>query len=113
VALLSDEPLYLLPDTIEDLFTTRLLEYAQFLEDLGLKPPFRWIAGVTGAKHRLLQPPPGPMHVPWRRGPKCLSEIITELGNYDGSQKPTSALLPFFKALYEKCGIPRPDFLPR
>jgi hypothetical protein len=104
------EPGYLLPGMIEDLCTARLPEYARFLGNIGLNPPYRWIAGVIGVKDRLLHPPR--MYVPTWRGLKCLSEIITALGNYDGNQTPTSALLPFFRAMYEKSGIPRPDYLP-
>jgi hypothetical protein len=112
---LGAHPNYLFPGPIEELCARRLPEYAQFLASLGLNPPYRWIAGVTGVKDRLLQPPPPPggMYVPGWRGPQCLSEAITAPGTYDGIQTPTNALLPFFKALYEKCGLLRPDYLPR
>jgi hypothetical protein len=109
-ALLMAEPGYLFPGVIEDLCALRLPEYGQFLGKIGLKPPYRWIAGVIGVEDGLLQPPR--MYLPASRGLKCLTEMITASGNYDGNQTPASALLPFFRALYEKSGIPRPDYLP-
>jgi hypothetical protein len=47
------------------------------------------------------------------RGPQCVSDNIMEQGDYDGQQPPTNALLPFFKLIFDKCGVPRPDHLPR
>jgi len=31
-------------------------------------------------------------------------------GSYDGQQTPSNALYPFFKAIYDKCGVARPDY---
>jgi hypothetical protein len=44
---------------------------------------------------------------------QCVSDTIIEEGDYDCQQTPASALYPLFKAIFEKCGTPRPDHLPR
>jgi hypothetical protein len=114
-SLLGSYPAELYIVEIERLFTERLQEYAAFLTHLGLQLPYRWIAGLTGVKNRRLQVPlpQGQMRIPSWRGPECLSEEITTSGGYDGSQSLTGALLPFFNVIYNKCGIPRPKYLPQ
>jgi hypothetical protein len=99
---------------IEQLLRERLPEYARFLVLLGLQPPFRWIAGVTGVRNRRLQIPsaPGRTALGWP-GPECVAENIMSEGTYDMSQSPTNALLPFFREIYNKCGVARPDYLPQ
>lgn len=99
---------------LEPQYAERLQDYARFLTALGLRPPYSWIGGVTGVKDRRLQIPtaPGHMRIPGWPTPQCLSDTITEEGTYDGKQSPTSALCPFFKAIFDKCGVPRPDHLP-
>jgi hypothetical protein len=112
--LLAAAPSDLLMVDIERLFTQRLQEYAAFLTHLGLQPPYHWIAGVTGIKDRRMQtlPPPGQMRVPGWLGAQCLSETVQKEGEYDGQRAPSSVLIPFFKAIFDACGVPRPDYLP-
>jgi hypothetical protein len=100
---------------LEPYFENRLQAYARFLALLGLKPPYNWICGVSGVKGRRIQFPPqaGSMRIPGWPGRQCLTDTIVEEGTYDGAQTPSSALYPFFKAIFAKCGIPRPDYLPR
>jgi hypothetical protein len=100
---------------LEAYYEERLQDYTRLLAGLGMNPPYRWIAGTTGVKDRHLQVPvrQGYMRIPGWEGPKCLMETISEEGSYDGKQTPTSALLPFFKLIFAKCGMPRPDHLPR
>jgi hypothetical protein len=113
--LLRTHPAELLAVAIEEMFTERLPQYGRFLMGLGLQPPYRWIAGLTDVINRRLQfpPPHGQMRVPSWPCPECLSEHIMTPGTYDGQQSPISALLPFFKEIYHKCGMPRPDYLPQ
>jgi TIR domain len=115
--LLSHEATRLFVGEIESLFTERLEKYARFLVGLGLEPPYQWIAGITGVKGRHLEIPlqPGKMRVivVGQTGRKCLADTITKDGEYDGKQTPSSALYPFFEAIYAKCGVKRSDFLPR
>jgi hypothetical protein len=99
---------------IERDFAFRLDWYAQFLSTLGIKPPYQWIAGLIGVKGRRLEvpPPEGRANFPGTVQPKCMAEIIWETGLYDGIQTPINALLPFFfRKIFEKCGVSRPDYL--
>jgi hypothetical protein len=113
--LMGTEPAELFPVEIERMLTGRLPEYGHFLALLGLQPPYQWIAGVTGVKNRRLQypSPQGQMRVPGWSSPRCVAEHIISDGTYDGKQSPTSALLPFFKEIYDKYGMPRPEYLPQ
>jgi hypothetical protein len=92
----------------EQLYIEHLLQYARLLSSLGLKPPYHWIGGITGVKDRRLATPE--MRFP---GPQCLSDTVTKEGGYDGEQTPANALYPLFKMIFEKCGMARPDHLPR
>jgi nucleoside phosphorylase len=100
---------------IEKLVTDGLRGYVQFLTTLGVQPPYKWIAGVTGVKGRELQYPvaPGQMRIPGWGSHKCVSEHIVREGSYDRKQSPASVLLAFFNDIYNKCGIARPDHLPQ
>jgi hypothetical protein len=111
---LRTHPEELLVGEIEKMLADQLPEYARFLTILGLQPPFRWRAGLTDVKNRRLEypAPPGQMRLPGWGSHTCLSEHIESAGDYDGNQSATSALLPFFKEMYNKCGIARPDYLP-
>jgi hypothetical protein len=110
--LLAAAPADLVIVDIERIFTQRLQEYAAFLMSLGLQPPYRWIAGLTGIKDRRLQrpPPQGQMWIPGSPGAQCLSETVQKEGEYDSQQAPSSPLIPFFKAIFDACGVPRPDY---
>lgn len=100
---------------LEQPFIERLVAYSQFLSGLGLTPPYRWIGGLTGIMDRHLEIPttPGHMQIVGWRGPQCLSDEIEAEGIYDGQQTPANSLHPLFKAIYDKCGVARPTFLPR
>ncbi|HEY6468129.1 MAG TPA: hypothetical protein VIY69_19170 [Candidatus Acidoferrales bacterium] len=98
---------------LEPYFGQRLQSYARFLAMLGLQAPYTWICGITGAAGRQLEYPvqPGRARIPGWPMTQCLTDTIVEEGTYDGKQDPGSALLPFFKAVFAKCGLPRPDYL--
>lgn len=99
---------------IEKLLIEQLPRYGQFLKALELKPPYKWIAGVSGVKGRELQYPVAPnmVRIPGWGSHKCASDNISSEGLYDMIQSPLSTLLPFFKEVYNRCGIARPDHLP-
>ncbi len=103
-----------IPD-LETIYVERLTQYAKFLSGLGVPPPYHWIGGVTGIKDRYLIVPQraGTMLIVGSRRPQCLSDTIIEEGDYDSQQTPASALYPLFKSIFEKCGVARPDYLPR
>lgn len=100
---------------LEPEFLKRFQDYVRLLSSLGLNPPYQWIGGMTGVKDRRLQIPiaSGEMRVVGSRSPLCLSDTITAQGAYDGQQTPASSLLPLFKAIFDKCSVPRPAYLPR
>jgi hypothetical protein len=110
--LLASDPIRLFAGEIERLFSRRLKAYAHFLGSLGVGPPYRWIAGLEGVKGRRLQIPPPQGRMQIGLGPECMSDVIFEEGVYDGGGTPSKALNPFFSAIYNKSGIPRPDYLP-
>jgi hypothetical protein len=112
--LLAAAPADLVMVDIERIFTQRLQEYVAFLMSLGLQPPYHWIAGLTEIKDRRLQrpPPPGQMWIPGWPGAQCLSETVQKEGEYDSQQAPSSVLIPFFKAIFDACGVSRPDYPP-
>jgi hypothetical protein len=110
--LLAADTVRLFTGEIERLFTNRLQAYARFLGGLGLAPPYRWIAGLEGVKGRRLQIPPPQRQMQIGLGPECLSDTIFEEGTYDGTEIATGALTSFFTAIFDKCGIRRPDHLP-
>ena len=114
-SVLADEPTRLYVAETERLFTTRLEAYALFLRNLGIEPPYEWISGIQGAKNRrlVIPPPSGSMYIPGRPGPQCLADNIMERGTFDGVQTPANALYPFFKTIFDKSGVARPDYLPR
>jgi len=98
-------------ETIARAFTPRLLDYGRFLENLGHKPPFDWIAGLEGIKGWRLQVPPPPNHANFGPGNACLSDIIMARGTYNSDQAPQVAIKPFFDQLFRKCSTPFPDHL--
>ncbi len=113
--LMGTHPSELFVGEIEQHWTECLRDYATFLRRLGLQAPFRWIAGVTGVNHRRLQYPlpQGQMRISGWQGPECLTDHITTQGSYNDEQPAISALLPFFEAIYIKCGMRRPEYLPQ
>jgi nucleoside phosphorylase len=98
---------------IERMLTERLPGYGRFLMLLGLKPPYQWIAGVTEVQNRRIRVPPprGRMNPPWSPSQLCIAKHVISDGVYNAEQSPISSLLPFFKAMYEACGIRRPEYL--
>lgn len=101
-------------DQIEKMLKMLLPYYGRFLKLIGVHPPYKWIAGVTGVMGRELQYPvaPNSMRVPGWGSQKCASDNIIVEGSYDMVQSPLSSLLPFFKEIYNKCGMARPKHLP-
>ncbi len=99
---------------IEKIFVKGVETYSRFLKELGIDPPYRWKAGLIGVKGRQLgyAPPPGKQ---WIRdgGPVCATDLIEAEGEIEFEQTTTTALLPFFKKIFDECGVERPDYLPQ
>lgn len=114
-ALLSYAPKNLYQGDIETSFSSSLQNYSRFLSSLGIQGPYRWIAGLRGVKGRSLGYPP-PRGKAWirDRGPICMTDTIEAEGKFNpDTQSSMEALLPFFKKIFEKCAVARPDYLPQ
>jgi hypothetical protein len=98
---------------IESSYTRALVNYTNFLKTLGIDGPYKWKAGITGVKNKKLAYPPPPGKAWVGSGPTCTTDLIEVEGQYDGQESSTSALLPFFEKIFDKCGRPYPDYLPK
>jgi hypothetical protein len=86
-----------------------LSNYGAFLHNLGVEPPFDWIAGLEEVKGWKLQLPT--QNQGMFSGNSCLSRIITANGSYDLEHTPGVALRPFFNQLFRKCATQCPEFV--
>jgi hypothetical protein len=98
---------------VEDDFVRGLRDYTRFLKGLGISSPYRWVAGIAGTKGRHFDYPVRSGYVRDGLGPRCAADSIEAEGQYDSVQNVTTALLPFFKKIFDMCGLPRPDYLPQ
>ncbi len=98
---------------IEDIYSKSLKEYSLLLKNMGIQTPLKWMAGIMGVKGRSLYYPVQQGYNRIGNGPICASDVIFEEGTYDGEETTTTALMPFFKKIFDKCGLPRPDYLPQ
>jgi len=98
-----------IPD-IENFYRQALQEYSGVLVKLGIKPPFRWIAGMEGLKERGISPS-GRMAS--FRGPigTCLVDVVAGEGLYSPGDPVGKSLRPFFLKLFDSCGLDRPESL--
>jgi len=92
-------------------FVQRLRGYGEFLQCLGIQPPFNWIAGLDGVKGWRLKVPPPPNHVSTSPGETCLSSVVVATGSYDLKQHAAIVLRPFFNQLFRKCGMMMPQHI--
>jgi len=98
---------------IEPIYKSRLQDYARFLGSLGLDPPYRWNCGMTGVKGYRFQMPVRDGYMQHGPGPLCLADTIRSEGDFNGFEPPQTALYPFFKEIFDRCGVRRPDYMPR
>ena len=98
---------------IETIYKSRLEDYARFLKSLGLEPPYRWICGMTGIKGYRFQMPSRDAPMRYGPGPLCMADTIRSEGVFNGFELPGTALYPFFKEIFDRCGVRRPDYMPR
>lgn len=92
----------------EEAFEIVLRTYTVFLQHLGLKPPYKWIAGIDGLKGKVLDVPmrPGGTGV-CRLGGSCVADSVCETGTYALGGDPQESLRPFFEAVYDQFGLKR------
>ena len=76
---------------------------AEFLGNLGIQEPYRWVAGIEGAKDRQL-------HIPNRYdrtwGP-CMTDSMQLEGTYQKGDNTAELLRPFFENVFDQCGVQR------
>ena len=62
-------------------FIQKIRGYGEFLQCLGIQPPFDWIAGLEGVKGRRLKfPPPPNQSISTSPGETCLSDVVVASG---------------------------------
>lgn len=93
-----------MPD-VEDFLTSAVKSYSMYLARLGVKPPYRWIAGMENLLNRTLSPRSDRAF--FTRGSKCLLDVVTEEGIHDPSVDAKASLAPFFTKLFDACGLER------
>jgi len=115
VSLLNYKSEWIPAESLEKIFVKGVEMYSKFLSELGVKPPYNWKVGIIGAKGRKLgyTPPPGQMWMDSKTGPICVADLIEAEGQIEAEQPATTALLPFFKKIFDECGRERPDYLPQ
>lgn len=93
-------------------FATPLANYSEFLGRLGVKPPYRWIAGIDGIKGRglYIPAPKGWVAPPSPQG-SCIVDCVSESGLHEPGESARKSLRPFFEAIYDRCGCERPSWL--
>jgi pyrimidine deaminase RibD-like protein len=95
---------------VQEAMCSRLPHYKQFLHNLGIGPPFRWVAGLVGIKGRRLDVQ-HPGEGISRLGEVFLKDRIVCTGPYDGTQEPQIALGPFFQEVFRKSSMAYPNYL--
>jgi pyrimidine deaminase RibD-like protein len=89
----------------------RLRGYGEFLQCLGIQPPFNWIAGLEGVKGWRLNCPPPPNYIATSPGETCLSDVVVASGTYNPAESAPISLRPFFSQLFRKCSSRIPEHI--
>lgn len=96
-------------DEIAKYLVKSLPEYARFLENLGIKPPYRWIAGIERVARMELAYEGLGHFAEYFDAPVCMStKPVATGGFYDGEENASAALNPFFDEIFKKSGAQRP-----
>lgn len=98
----------------EKYYLEAIRRYADFLHGIGVKLPYKWIAGISGIKGRHFD---YPVRLGYSRllpgGPVCTADMIEVEGEWQDGQNAVTVLVPFFDKIFDKCGLARPDYLPK
>ncbi len=89
-----------------------LKNYTSLISSLGIPSPYRWEIGVSGVRGVGLTYPPPPGQS-WFSSVKfvCALDTVVESGTYTSDEVAPSVILPFFKRLFDSCGVSWPDYL--
>ncbi len=87
----------------ENGFIQSIESCAEFLGNLGIQGPYRWVVGLECVKDRQL-------HIPNRHdrtwGP-CMTDMIELEGTYQKGDNTAELLRPFFENVFDQCGVQR------
>lgn len=111
VSLLPSGPGKIFYSTIQESLTIGLNNYITFLRKIGVEGTLKWKAGIIGVKGRFLTYPDRPGYTRYGLDPMCVADLIEEEGPYLEENGALESLLPFFKKIFTKCGVERPDYL--
>ena len=99
---------------IEPYFINALENYAAVLrEQLGVPPPYQWIAGIEGVKGRAIEVPrhaPGQLLIEGEQG-ACMSDAVVIKGTHGEGGNSQMSLRSFFVEVYDSCNVRRPDWM--
>jgi hypothetical protein len=87
----------------EQRFANSLQMCADFLDKLGFKAPYRWIAGMEGVNKRFLSSPTSQ-----RKWGPCMSDVLKKDGTFNLTEDPADVLERFFIRVYDQCAARRP-----
>jgi hypothetical protein len=95
-----------LPDIIaldERRYAATLTKSTEFLATLGIAGPYRWVAGMEGVEGRSL----GVANTFNRARGTCAADLIEETGLFSTGDDAANKLEPFFRRLFDLCGVRR------
>lgn len=99
--------------TMEDEFKAALNQYENYLQEIGVHRPLRWIGGYEGIRGMgLYYPPPKGRHfiLPGPYGASA-SDIVQCEGVLEDGMTIYESLRPLFVKLFDVCGIKREEYL--
>lgn len=88
----------------EERYAETLKQCSVHLGRIGIKPPYRFVAGIEGIEGLYL---PAPYTTGRGPGP-CTVSVVEKPGVFNVDNDPVDALEPFFAEVYDKCLARRP-----
>jgi hypothetical protein len=101
-----DDKIYI--DEIARHLVSRLPDYAQFLNNLDIKAPYHWIAGIEGVSRMKLAYDGQGSLSQYFGGAVCMSNTVAEGALYDGNEDASAALAPLLGKIFKKSGVACP-----
>lgn len=97
---------------LENEYATALDCYRAILQEVGIRGPYRWIAGMERIRGRGIEHWSGADN---SRSPHgvCVSEAVSTEGTLTESQSSSEALQTFFNLIFERCAVDRDQYLAR
>jgi hypothetical protein len=95
-------------DEIAKHLANGLSNYARFLSNLGIEPPYSWIGGIEGVSRMKLVFEGQGSFATYFAQSICMTNSIAEGGQYDGTEDPWTALNPLFREIFKKSATDLP-----